>query len=162
MRRHQRVNPPPRRRGPARLGTTISCDPNSRTHGPEVLAALCRAGAAHPVNGRAGRLRHSASTHPVAPLQRSSGNCATGYVAGTVAAVQCLQNGQQCQEQNASDYRKYDLLARKTTADTNSEEVGGSAARHPRRDVTTAASRRPGADPAKGGDFCSRRPGSRC
>ena len=44
----------------------------------------------------------------------SSGNCAAGYVAGTVAGQsKCLQNGQQCQEQNASDYRKYGFTCTK-------------------------------------------------
>lgn len=38
----------------------------------------------------------------------ASGSCSTGYVSGTVAGQsKCLQNGQQCQEQNASDYKKY-------------------------------------------------------
>jgi len=58
---------------------------------------------------------HSASTTSGgSPSSASSGNCATGYVAGTVGGQsKCLQNGQQCQEQNASDYRKYGFTCTK-------------------------------------------------
>jgi hypothetical protein len=44
----------------------------------------------------------------------SSGACAAGYVAGTVGGQpKCLQNGQQCQPQNAADYRKYGFTCTK-------------------------------------------------
>jgi hypothetical protein len=44
----------------------------------------------------------------------SSGNCAAGFTAGTVGGEsKCLQNGQQCQPQSNSDYRKYGFICTK-------------------------------------------------
>ena len=38
----------------------------------------------------------------------SAGKCPMGYVAGVVGGQsRCLQTGQQCEQQNASDYQKY-------------------------------------------------------
>lgn len=55
--------------------------------------------------GLAGCGGHSSSSNSGSS---SSGKCASGFVSGTVAGQsKCLQNGQQCQEQNASDYKKY-------------------------------------------------------
>jgi hypothetical protein len=46
--------------------------------------------------------------------QASSGSCSAGYVAGTIGGQpKCLQNGQQCQDGNASDYKKYGFTCTK-------------------------------------------------
>ena len=50
----------------------------------------------------------SSSSTTTSSSSSGSGNCAAGFVSGKVAGQQkCLQNGQQCQEQDASDYKKY-------------------------------------------------------
>jgi hypothetical protein len=44
----------------------------------------------------------------------SSGSCAAGYVSGQIGGQpKCLQNGQQCQDANASDYKKYGFACTK-------------------------------------------------
>jgi hypothetical protein len=46
----------------------------------------------------------------------SSGKCAAGYVSGTIAGqAKCLQNGQQCQDSNSSDYKKYGFTCTKNS-----------------------------------------------
>ena len=45
----------------------------------------------------------------------SSGSCSAGYVSGQIGGrAKCLQNGQQCQEANASDYKKYGFSCTKS------------------------------------------------
>jgi hypothetical protein len=57
---------------------------------------------------------HSSSSKSGTSSGSASGKCATGYVSGTVAGQsKCLQNGQQCQDQNASDYKKYGFTCSK-------------------------------------------------
>lgn len=69
---------------------------------------------------------HSSSTHSSSSSSTtsakssssssaSSGNCAAGFVSAQIAGQpKCLQNGQQCQDQNASDYKKYGFTCTKT------------------------------------------------
>lgn len=48
------------------------------------------------------------------PGGSSNGSCAAGYVSGKIAGQpKCLQNGQQCQDANASDYKKYGFTCTK-------------------------------------------------
>lgn len=45
----------------------------------------------------------------------SSGSCSAGYVSAKIGGQpKCLQNGQQCQDANSSDYKKYGFSCTKS------------------------------------------------
>ena len=53
--------------------------------------------------------------HAASTTSGSSGSCSSGFVSGKVAGQpKCLQAGQQCQQQNASDYKKYGFSCTKS------------------------------------------------
>jgi hypothetical protein len=65
--------------------------------------------------GLAGCGAKSASSSTNSSQSASSGSCAGGYVSGKIAGqAKCLQNGQQCQQVNSSDYKKYGFTCAKT------------------------------------------------
>lgn len=77
-----------------------------------VTLAACGHSGTHASTASSSSSRPSASA---TSAKASGGNCAAGFVSGTIAGqAKCLQNGQQCQQENANDYKKYGFACTKT------------------------------------------------